>query len=127
MVSDSRNVYDKLQTEELSIKGQERRVDLELLTLKSAQRNNNVRVRWVHSEAQLGNALTKPGAKELDLFYQMKGFWRIVNDPKMRSARKRRSDGLETLENHTQDTQTVHTTHSALVCVSHLKKDPKGN
>ena len=112
LVSDSRNVYDKLQTEELSIKGQERRVDLELLSLKSAQRNNEVRVRWVHSEAQLGNALTKPGAKELELYYQMKGSWRIVNDPKMRSARKRRSDGLETLENHAQTTQTAHKTYN---------------
>ena len=33
LVSDSRYVDDKLQTEELSIKGQERRVDLELYTV----------------------------------------------------------------------------------------------
>ena len=57
MISDSRNVFGKLQTEEMTIKGQERRVDLELLSLKSAQRNNAFRVRWVHSEVQLGNAL----------------------------------------------------------------------
>ena len=99
-----------------------------ILSLKSAQRNNNVRVRWIHSEAQLGNALTKQGAKELELFYQMRGSWRIVNDPKMLSARKRRSDGLETLENHAQTTQAVHKTHSSQdvwVCVCPTKRNPK--
>ena len=116
VVSDSRNVFDKLQTEELSIKGQERRVDLELLSLKSAQRNNNVRVRWVHSEAQLGNALTKSGAKELDMYYQMGGTWRIVNDPKMRSARKRRSEGMDAFEEHTETTQSAQHKHTG-ACV----------
>jgi hypothetical protein len=81
-------------TEELSVKGAEKRSDLELLCLKSAQRNNNVVLRWVHSEAQLANALTKGGAKELELFYKMQGTWRIVCDDLMRSARKRRKEGL---------------------------------
>eukprot|EP00435_Cladocopium_sp_Y103_P059364 s526_g21.t1 len=45
VISDSRNVYDKLMTEELSVKGAEKRSDLELLCLKSAQRNNNVVLR----------------------------------------------------------------------------------
>ena len=104
IVSDSRNVYDKLQSEELSPKGAERRTDIELLALKAAQKRNNVVVRWVHSEAQLGNALTKAGAKELDLFYTMKGMWRIVEDDGMRSARKRRSTNTPLFENNTQGT-----------------------
>ena len=70
VISDSRNVYDKLQTEEFSVKGSERRTDLEMLCLKSAQRKNAVELRWVHSEAQLGNALTKAGAKELEMYYK---------------------------------------------------------
>ena len=106
---------------ELSIKGQERRVDLELLSLKSAQRNNVVRVRWVHSEAQLGNALTKSGAKELEMFYQMGGTWRIVNDPKMRSARKRRSEGMETFEGHTEQ----HNEHKTYMLTSVCLVTPK--
>ena len=103
LISDSRNVYDKLQTEELSIKGAERRTDIELLCLKSAQRNNHVTVRWVHSEAQIANALTKGGAKELDMHYQMKGTWRIVQDEQMRSSRKRRSEGITTFQQNTRD------------------------
>lgn len=98
VISDSRNVYDKLTTEELSVKGAERRTDLELLCIKSSQRNNNLLLRWVHSEAQLGNALTKGGAKELELYYKMNGCWRIVCDDEMQSAKKRRSKGMTALE-----------------------------
>lgn len=93
VISDSRNVYDKLQTEELSTKGAERRTDLELLRLKSAQKVNNVHLRWVHSEAQLGNALTKGGGKELELYYRSGHRWKIVSDNLMQSARKRKQAG----------------------------------
>ena len=106
VISDSRNVYDKLTTEELSVKGAERRTDLELLCIKSSQRNNNLQLRWVHSEAQLGNALTKGGAKELELYYKMKGCWRIVCDDEMQSAKKRRSKGMTALEQQPRKTET---------------------
>ena len=103
VISDSRNVFDKLNTEELSTKGAERRTDIELLCIKSSQRNNGLEVRWVHSEAQLSNALTKSGAKELDLYYQMGHRWRIVHDPKMMSAKKRKSQGITTFEQQETD------------------------
>ena len=105
VISDSRNVYDKLQCEELSAKGAERRTDIELLCLKSAQRYNQLQVRWVHSEAQLSNALTKAGAKELELYYKGRQQWRIVQDSEMRSFRKRKQDGLEIFE-HTKTHKT---------------------
>ena len=99
VVSDSRNVYDKLQTEVVSIKGSEKRTNIELLSLKEAQLRTQVKVRWVHSEAQLGNALTKAGGgRELELYYKMGHRWRIVDDEKMRSARRRRTDGLAPLQ-----------------------------
>jgi len=101
LISDSRNVYDKLLTEELSVKGAERRTDIEMLCLKSAQRNNGVLLRWVHSEAQLGNALTKEGAKELELLYKMNFQWRIVCDKEMLSSKKRRTQGLSVLQQNT--------------------------
>ena len=99
VITDSRNVYDKLHTEVLSIKGAEKKSNIELLSLKEAQARTKVIIRWVHSEAQLGNSLTKHNAnKELELFYRMRHSWRIVEDPQMRSARKRRTEGLETLQ-----------------------------
>ena len=100
VISDSRNVYDRLQTEEFNTQGAERRTSLELMCLKHAQRCNQVHLRRVHSEAQLGNALTKPNAKELEHFYQLGCRWRIVSDDEMRSARKRKKEGMETLANH---------------------------
>ena len=104
LISDSRNVYDKLQTSELSAKGAERRTDIELMCLKASQRNTGLILQWVHSEAQLGNALTKPGGKELDNFYHMGFQWRIVQDGLMRSARKRRTEGLRPLEHTARHT-----------------------
>lgn len=100
LVTDSRNVYDKLETEVLSVKGAEKRTDLELLSLKSAQIRNAVEIRWVHSEAQLSNGLTKSNEhKQLHLFYRMGHKWRIVEDEERASARKRKLLGLEPLEN----------------------------
>ncbi|OLP78279.1 hypothetical protein AK812_SmicGene41561 [Symbiodinium microadriaticum] len=99
VISDSRNVFDKLQTEVVTIKGAERKANIELLSLKEAQLRTQVEVRWVHSEAQLANSLTKAnGGKEIELFYRMNGRWRIVEDEQMRSARRRKTEGLEPLQ-----------------------------
>ena len=95
LITDSRNVYDKLSTEVLTVQGEEKKANLELLSVKESQMATNLVVRWVHSEAQLANALTKKGAKEFELYYKMRFMWRIVEDPAMRSARKRRQDGLQ--------------------------------
>ena len=42
VISDSRNVYDRLQTEEFNTHGAERRTSLELMCVKHAQRHNQV-------------------------------------------------------------------------------------
>ncbi|CAE7028497.1 RE1 [Symbiodinium sp. CCMP2592] len=98
IITDSRNVYDKLHNTVLTIQGAEKKSNLELLSVKESQMNTGLGVRWVHSEAQLANALTKKGAKELELYYKMDFRWRIVEDPSMKSARRRRMDGLTPLE-----------------------------
>ena len=98
LITDSRNVYDKLDTATLCIKGAEKRTNIEMIALKESQLQTGLILRWVHSEAQLANTLTKRGnCKEMDLFYQMNHSWRIVEDPSMRSARRRKMDGEEPL------------------------------
>ena len=98
LVTDSRNVYDKMSSEVIVVKGAEKRTSIELLGLKEAQRRTNVVIRWVHSEAQLANSLTKEhGLRELELFYKMQQQWRIVEDERMLSARRRRELGLQPL------------------------------
>ena len=98
LITDSRNVYDKLNTEVLIVKGAEKRTDLELMGLKESQYTTDLSIRWVHSEAQLANSLTKAGGgKEIEMYYQMRYQWRIVEDEQMRSARRRRQDGVAPL------------------------------
>ena len=98
LVTDSRNVYDKLNTEVVSIKGAEKRTNIEALALKESQQNTGLIVRWVHSEAQLANSLTKAGGKnEIEMYYKMCQRWRIVEDPEMKSARRRKEEGIEPL------------------------------
>ena len=99
LVTDSRNVYDKMSTEVMMIKGAERRTDLELLSLKESQGRTGLIIRWVHSEAQLANSLTKSGgSREIELYYRVGFRWRIVEDELMRSAKRRKQDGLPPLE-----------------------------
>ena len=99
VITDSRNVFDKLNTEVLAIKGAEKRSNIEMIALKEAQQRAGVTLRWVHSEAQLANSLTKAGgSKELELFYRMNFQWKIVEDPEMRSARRRKTQGLDPLD-----------------------------
>ena len=99
-------MYDKLQTQVLSIKGAEKRANLALLALKESQHRTEVHIRWVHSEAQLSNTLTKAnGGREMELYYRMGHQWRIVEDERMRSARKRKAEGLSPLQQ--QDKQVV--------------------
>ncbi len=99
LVTDSRNVFDKMETEVLSIRGAEKRTDIELIALKDSQLRNKVNIRWVHGEAQLANGLTKTKEfQQLNLFYKMQQKWRIVEDPERASARRRKSAGLSPLE-----------------------------
>ncbi|CAE7790042.1 RE1, partial [Symbiodinium sp. CCMP2456] len=93
VVTDSRNVYDKLETEVLVIKGAEKRTSIELLAVKESQQNTKVEMRWVHSEAQRANSLTKAGtvgAREYELYHRMGHQWRLVEDEAMMSAKRRK-------------------------------------
>ena len=115
----SRNVYDKLNTEVLVIKGAEKRANIELLSVKDSQMNTDLEIRWVHSEAQLANGLTKAGtSREFELYYKMGGRWRIMEDPSMMSARRRKSLGLQPLQ---KETEIVHNVSEDSECVPGLE------
>ena len=92
-------MYDKLDTEMLVVKGAEKRTNMELLALKEAQWNAGVNVRWVHSEAQLANSLTKSnGQREYEMFIRMGHRWRLIEDENMMTAKRRKENGLKPLE-----------------------------
>ena len=101
LVTDSTNVYDRLQNTVYVPKGPERRTALEMIGLKEAIVETNLNLRWVNSDAQLGNPLTKEGENhQLRRFYQLGGQWKIVDDPQMMSAKRRKKLGLEALEDY---------------------------
>lgn len=102
VITDSRNVYDKLSSDVVCLRGAEKRTDLELLSLKEAQNTNGVIIRWVHSEAQLANSLTKSREmRQLNLYYDMRQCWCIVEDAQMSSARRRKQQGTGTFTHRT--------------------------
>ena len=100
VIADSKNVFDRLRNTVFVVKGAEKRVSVEMLALRKAQEANKVGIRWVHSDAQLAKSLTKTHEQhQLNLFYQNRGYWRIVEDKAMRSSRNRKQQGLSPLEN----------------------------
>ena len=95
LVTDSKNLFDKLSKETLVIKGAEKRSDLEAIALKESQENTNLQIRWVHSDAMLANSWTKPNEKwQVQLYFRLDQHWRIVHDEGMTSARRRKAEGI---------------------------------
>ena len=95
LVTDSKNLWDKLSKETLVIKGAEKRSDIEAIALKESQENTQLQLRWVHSDAMLANSWTKPAEKwQVQLFEKMNQHWRIVHDSNMVSARRRKAEGI---------------------------------
>ena len=110
VITDSRNLYDKLQQTMLTIKGAEKRTDLEAMCLRDAIDTSNLDIRWVSGDAQLANSLTKGSEpQQYDLFLRMQHQWRIVYDPGMTSGRKRKQAGLGALEGSSSSNQPNNT------------------
>ena len=98
LVTDSRNVYDRMQQPYISPTGEQKRIDLELLMLKESQRRTRLDIRWVNAQAMLANSLTKRGEDHQFNRYVSCGFrWKLVDDPEMFSGRKRAAKGLDGL------------------------------
>ena len=99
LITDSRNVYDHMEKPYITPKGAEKRIDLELMTLKESQKRTGLVIRWVSSQAMLANSMTKKGEDtEMSRFVQLKQTWRIIDDKNMFSGRKRKQKGLDVLD-----------------------------
>eukprot|EP00435_Cladocopium_sp_Y103_P024799 s621_g6.t1 len=109
LVTDSRNFFDKLWKDTPIIKGAERRADIEALTVKDSMSTTGLMLRWVHSDAQLANSNTKPSEKhQIHLFQKLRSHWRIVYDPDMMSARRRKTAGLEPMADNSVVSRVHH-------------------
>ena len=99
LITDSRNVFDRMQQPYISPTGEQKRIDLELLMLKESQVRTNLSIRWVNAQAMLANSLTKRGEdQQFSRFISCGCRWKVVDDPEMFSGRKRAQRGLDGLD-----------------------------
>ena len=105
LVTDARNLYDKLQRPTVCIKGAEKRSDIEAISLREHLDATSTPLAWVHGGAMIANGLTKPGEKHQVLMYVTLGFrFRITYDEERQSEKVRRKKGLGALENTARTT-----------------------
>ena len=101
LVLDCKSLFDSVGRSESSALGMsDKRAAIEALSLKRSVTATGTQLRWVHSEAQLADVMTKgtgPG-KDIFLTFLRRGFWTLVQDAEMRSARKRAKLGIDILE-----------------------------
>jgi hypothetical protein len=102
LVLDNKTVYDGLLCEVAGLAVAEKRLALELRDIQERLLSSSVNLRWVHSEANLGDSLTKVNAR-LPLAKMMESFsWAVTQDGLQRSSKKRRQAGLDVLEDDGQ-------------------------
>ena len=99
LISDSKNLFDRLNQTVLTLRGAETRSDIETLCLKESMLSTGVQVRWLNGDPQLAISLTKETEPhQLCEYLRRHGTWRIVFDPQLLSGRKRKQLGLDRLE-----------------------------
>ena len=91
MVCDSRNLYDALSKIESSgLHLEEKRTAIEVLSIRERTQATGVTIRWVDSDQQLADGLSKNNEYEQLLEICQQGAFRLVFDPRFTSAKKKR-------------------------------------
>ena len=100
-VIDAKSIHDVLIAKQGVQQMTEKRTALELLSYMQNTKRNGTKTRWVHGEANLADGLTKDKANAeaiLTKFLKMGQEWSLVDDPRFRSAKKRKAEGIERLQ-----------------------------
>ena len=93
MVTDAKSLYDVVQKGDQNTSGlglKERYSALELLSVMQRLKMCSTTTRWVHSEAQLADALTKPLTHAALHRVLIDGAWILVEDPNFVSSKNRK-------------------------------------
>ncbi|CAK0830159.1 unnamed protein product [Prorocentrum cordatum] len=100
LVTDGNSGYDAIEKSESAGLGlRDKRTSIECLGIRQQKEQTALQIRWVHSDAMLADGLTKDrAAKVLLEFFRSGQRWRLVDDPLHRSARKRKTEGLDKLD-----------------------------
>lgn len=89
ILTDCKSLYDALAKIETSgLQLTERRPAIEATGSKVRLGQTNCNVRWVNSDRQFADGLTKPDACDDLRRFQRQGFWKIIFDPEFISAKK---------------------------------------
>lgn len=106
LVTDNRNLFDRIHRPTVVIKGSEKRSDIESIALREQIEGCETKLCWVHGGAMLANALTKPKEKQQALMYLQMGLrYKIVFDPQMMSEKQRRKSGLAPMDERPDQTE----------------------
>ena len=81
------------------MQSKEKMIGVDLAKVQESCAETSLEIRWVNGDAQLANSLTKGQEQaQLNLFYKLGGRWRLVYDETYTSAKKRKKNGTQPLE-----------------------------
>ncbi|CAE7337278.1 unnamed protein product [Symbiodinium sp. KB8] len=95
LITDAKSLYDILMKGDLNSAAaglKEKYSALEALSLIERIQGGKTQVRWVHSDAQVADAMTKPTPSGALHALLTLGRWKLVYDPTFTSAKKRRKE-----------------------------------
>ena len=98
VVTDARSLFDVVQKGPISTSGfglKEKYSALDMMSVFQRLAKCSTLTRWVHSEAQLADALTKPVSNPALMKVLMDGVWTLVDDPSFTSAKRLKRDKKE--------------------------------
>ena len=93
LVTDAKALFDAVKSETSALGLKERRSGIELEGLKENLVNNQTVLRWVNCGAMLADPMTKGKMRYLLEEFLRHPQWKLVDDPKFESFRKRKLDG----------------------------------
>ncbi|CAE7943401.1 RE2 [Symbiodinium necroappetens] len=95
LITDAKSLYDVLMKGDLNSAAaglKEKYSALEALSLIERIHASKTKIRWVHSDAQVADALTKPSPSGALHALLTLGRWKLIYDPSFTSAKKRRQE-----------------------------------
>ena len=98
MVTDAKALYDAHKSETSALGLKERRSGIELLFLKQNMQRNKTILRWVNSGAMLADSMTRSKARYILESFLRTGVWKLVDDDKFTSLKKRTAGGKDPFE-----------------------------
>ena len=90
VITDCRSLYDALEkSESVGLGLTEKRTAIEVSATRQQMQMSGIQTRWVNSDRQLADVLTKPNASPSSIMaLQKSGKWKIVFDEDFVSAKK---------------------------------------